>query len=118
MDALKTRGTFEDAIIIVHGDHGSRIVLVEPRTENKDRLSRQDFYDAFSTLYAVKLPGTAPGYDTRMMALPELLQKTASGDINASTKTEADTRPTVFLRNLGKLGLQEVPMPYLPTTNK
>lgn len=116
LDALKTRG--ENTIVIVHGDHGSRIVLLEPAIENKDRLSRQDFYDAFSTLYVVKWPGISPGYDTRMMALPELLQSTVSGDINASAKFEPDTRPTVFLRDDEKRALEEVPMPYLPITNR
>lgn len=117
MKALKKRGTFDDAIIIVHGDHGSRIVQVDPRIHNMDRLSRQDYFDSFSALYAVKSPAVMAGYDTRMMALPELLQKTLSGELDASAKSEAVTSPTVTLRgrNGTRLG---VPMPQLPNTTR
>ncbi len=118
-DALKARGDFEDATIIIHGDHGSRIVLVEPRAANEDRLSEQDFHDAFSTLYVVKSPKTAPGYDTRMMSLPELLQDTLSGESDAA---EPKTTPSVFLRPSGNPDdaglLKEVSMPALPITDR
>ena len=122
VDALKRRNAFEDAVIIVHGDHGSRIVLIEPRLENKDRLSRQDYYDAFSTLFAVKAPGIAPGHDSRMMPLASLLQNTMPGAINAPKNFTPDTRPDVYLRpsvESDKIsGLHAVTMPDLPMSKR
>jgi hypothetical protein len=120
MAAIKRRKDYEDAIIIVHGDHGSRITLVEPRLENKDRLSRQDYFDAFSTLYAVKAPGIAPGYDPRMVAIADLLRTTMPGNQNSSMNFPPPKKPTVFLRyhteSQNKSGLHEVAMPDLPTS--
>jgi arylsulfatase A-like enzyme len=55
-ERMKSAGLFADALIIVHGDHGSRIFRVAPRAKNKDKLARQDLLDGFSTLFAVRSP--------------------------------------------------------------
>jgi len=62
-DAMKAAGTFEKAIIVVHGDHGSRITLADPTAENMSRLTPDDYIDDFSTLFAAKMPGLAPGVE-------------------------------------------------------
>lgn len=73
LNVMKERKALKDAIVIVHGDHGSRLMLVDPTSENKNRLSKQDYFDAFSTLYAIKSPGIDSGIDRRMMSLDDLL---------------------------------------------
>jgi len=59
--ALQDAGVWRNAIVIVHGDHGSRIVQHLPVVQNAVRLTGQDLNDGFSTLFAAKLPGQAPG---------------------------------------------------------
>ncbi len=116
LNAMETNGTLEDAIIIIHGDHGSRIVQVDPVTENIARLSPQDFYDSFSTLYVLKSPEIEPGYDKRMMALPRLLSDTVSGRLTTLATANEEENPFVFLRG-GKGTKHEilkVPMPEIP----
>lgn len=114
VDGLKARGTFKDSVIIVHGDHGSRIALVEARYRNKDRLSRRDFHDAFSTLFAVKSPEIAPGQDSRMRALPDLLRDTVFGGLDGPPNPESDERPSVFLEDQRQSKFFEFPMPEFP----
>lgn len=70
--AMKKAGTYENSIIIVHGDHGSRITRMDPDTSNVNQLTIDDYIDSYSTLYAIKKPNMQPGIDGRMMSLPDL----------------------------------------------
>jgi hypothetical protein len=70
---MKSAGLFADALIIVHGDHGSRIFRVEPRARNKGKLTRQDLLDGFSTLFAVRSPATDAGLSERIAPVSRLL---------------------------------------------
>ena len=72
-DSMKAAGKFRDTIIILHGDHESRIVLSEPRVENTKELTSEDFVDAFSTPFAVKAPNYTKGYDSAMRPLTDIL---------------------------------------------
>jgi len=115
---MEMQGTLDDAIIIVHGDHGSRIVRVEPRTKNKSRLSVQDFHDAFSTLFAVKSPGLPSGYDSRMMGLPRLLRDTVV-EAHGSISSAAEEAPFVYLHGgNGAPSFSKVPMPEMPSRHR
>ena len=70
-------GVYDRMKIIIHGDHGSRIVLNAPTGANKDRMLTSDYVDSFSTLFVVKAPGLEPAYDTRMVAIQDLLMSVA-----------------------------------------
>jgi hypothetical protein len=59
--AMQEAGVWRSAIVIVHGDHGSRIVRRLPVQQNAASLTARDLQDGFSTLFAAKLPGQAPG---------------------------------------------------------
>ena len=72
-DAMKEKGTFDKAIIIIHGDHGARITRINPEAGNARQMTGDDYIDGFSTLFALKAPGVAPGTDERMAPLPRLL---------------------------------------------
>ena len=66
LDDLDERGLLDDAIIVVNGDHGSRIPVHFPSgTDAGERRAdaTSDFSDTFSTLYAIHAPGVSPGYD-------------------------------------------------------
>lgn len=71
--AMHQAGVYDHAIIIVQGDHSSRIALHEPYVENKMVFTRQDFNDYFPTLFAVKAPAYAAAYDMRVLDLQSLL---------------------------------------------
>lgn len=64
---LKRDGLWDDATIIVIGDHGTRLTdneerqLRVPKIENKAALSDTDMVDIFSTLFAIKSPGLSAG---------------------------------------------------------
>lgn len=60
-EAMRQAGVWRTAIVIVHGDHGSRIVRRLPVQQTAASLTRSDLHDGFSTLFAAKLPGRAPG---------------------------------------------------------
>jgi hypothetical protein len=52
-EQMKALGIFDDALIIVHGDHGSRIAINSPSFENRESLSDNDLRDNYSTLMAI-----------------------------------------------------------------
>ena len=60
-------------VVIIHGDHGSRIMQVEPVIENDGKFSGRDLVDGYATLFAVSAPGIEPGYDTGRYPLRLLL---------------------------------------------
>lgn len=70
---LQSADGYADAIIVVHGDHGSRIVMHHPTPENNDHLTETDYVDGFSVLFAAKAPNLAAGYDEERTPLPKLL---------------------------------------------
>lgn len=72
--ALKAGGKFQNMVIIINGDHGSRIVTTPPDARYVgNSYSREDYIGAFSTLFAVKWPGVQASYDRRMLPLDLLL---------------------------------------------
>ena len=72
LEALARAG-HDDAIVIVHGDHGSRIGIRDPQAHDRDLLSDSDLLDAYSTLFAVRAPMIPPGYRAEPRALDALL---------------------------------------------
>ncbi len=75
-DALKDAGVWDDAIVIVHGDHGSRIIRKMPIEANAARLTPADIDDGYSTLFAVRKAGVQPGMVRGARPLQDLLGET------------------------------------------
>ena len=46
-------GLRQDAVVIVHGDHGSRIARNDPTAVERTLFSAADYADLYSTLFAV-----------------------------------------------------------------
>jgi hypothetical protein len=82
LDDLGSRGLLEDATIVIHGDHGSRIPVRYPtsRALATGLLTQSDLSDTFSTLYAVHAPAVASGYDEEPRSLVELLNHHVGGE--------------------------------------
>jgi len=90
-ESMKKSGLWNKAIIIVHGDHGSRIMRNVPVTLNAERLTRSDFNDSFSTLFAVRLPGEQGGIVSGPRSLQQLLGEALGLPVESSP-------PKVYLR--------------------
>lgn len=98
MDALfaelKALGVYDDATIIVHGDHGSRLGERPYISEMPDSLTTQDMIDHFSTHLAIKAPGIAAGQSDAPQALQEVFAETFLG----GTRADSPKPGEIFLR--------------------
>ncbi len=111
-DAMRHSGTFENATILIHGDHGSRISRIDPIAQNAAQLTVDDYMDSFSTLFAVKAPDIASAVDSRMLPLPQLLSYATNG---RDTIQLPNTSPNVFLAD-GASRFVKTPIPDFPSS--
>ena len=102
-------GIYDRLTIVIHGDHGPKISEHRAHAENKEELSRADYVDTFSTLFAVKKPDFPIGYDRRIAAVQDLLGEVVGWQ--AGDDPDTNEIPYVFLKgNLGK-PMQRRPFP-------
>jgi hypothetical protein len=76
-DRMRELDLYDDAIIVVHGDHGSRLSLMEPAWSNRDKLTPEDYRDMYSTLFAIKLPGGEHREHAEPVSLNVLMSRAA-----------------------------------------
>jgi hypothetical protein len=93
---LQQAGIYDKTIIIVHGDHGSRIGLHDPNPKNINILTAQDFKDYYITLFATKIPQQTAGIDHHLFDLQYLLAHSLQ-QITGQTVTYQANAPFVFL---------------------
>lgn len=74
-ELVKQRGLWEEAIIIIHGDHGSRIDTRMEVRGGQPIMDDNDMIDAFSTLYAVKRPWVVGGYFDSQLPIDHLFKR-------------------------------------------
>jgi hypothetical protein len=72
----RAAGVWDRAVILAHGDHSSRIWRRHPNVRNTAELTREDLLDMFPTLFALKAPGVAGGYDTTPRPIEQLVAET------------------------------------------
>ena len=101
-DRWRQIGVYDRMLIVIQGDHGSRIWLHTPIAANKDRLVPSDYTDGFSTLFAVKAPGLEAAYDSRMVAIQDLLPAVA-GAQPLDRLPASETEPYVLLETQPKV---------------
>ena len=75
LDNMKKTGLYDRAIIILHGDHGSHISELHPQVANLKTFTKQDYRATFSTLFAVKYPGSSFFVDERALPITYLLEE-------------------------------------------
>jgi hypothetical protein len=83
-------------VVIVQGDHGSRISDFEPKTDNIGKFGDDTLIAWYSTLFAVRGPGIAAGYDPRHFSRVDLLEELAGSGFR-STASHPVADPTVML---------------------
>lgn len=110
LDTIENADALKDAVVILHGDHGSRMTLREPSVGNWASLSRAEIVDNFSTLFAVRAPAIGAGYDRRQIAVQRLLGILSERDFQSVPGTGAvDTENHVMIRDAN--GWAERPIP-------
>jgi hypothetical protein len=67
----------KNGIIIVHGDHGSRITALDPEEVHRNRISPADLMAGYSSLFAVRSPTISVGIDRVPQSSPLLLKRLA-----------------------------------------
>lgn len=100
------------AIVIVHGDHGSRITDRDPTLETAGDFSDADMIATFSTLFAVRAPQIDSGYDARKLPVAKILAAlAASGFRSGEVELGEDFVPTVRLENREWKPVRSEPLP-------
>jgi hypothetical protein len=97
--ALETTRPRHDFVVIVHGDHGSRIMPVDPDATNGERLPHETFRDAYSTLVAIRLPGQGAGYDLEPVTVNEVVKNVVANDFRGPVAPHREKPPAVVLVN-------------------
>lgn len=77
LQALAASPGGKQAIVVIHGDHGSRITDVDPHASQVGEISGRDLIAGYSTLLAVRARGVAPGYDPAAVAVRSQLSRLA-----------------------------------------
>ncbi|WP_119302976.1 hypothetical protein [Dongia deserti] len=72
-------------VIIIHADHGSRIVQFDPVIENDGRFTDRDLVDGLAAFFAVSAPGIEPGYDSKRYPLRLILDALARSQFRGVT---------------------------------
>jgi hypothetical protein len=111
MTAIDSAAPPQGVIVVIHGDHGSRIVLTPPYPKRADELTDTDLIDGFATLLAVRGPGIAPGVDSSVVAVQDFVP----GLLVGFTPATRDSVPVVYLQRSSNWGdpLRRFPAPAL-----
>jgi hypothetical protein len=88
-----------DAIVIVHGDHGSRIGLVGPNSGSDGSFGAADYADFFSTLFAVRSGSIEAGYDSEPTPITCLLRTLVESSFTSVARLNACSSPNVVFFN-------------------
>lgn len=106
MTAIEQSDNFRDAVIIIHGDHGSRI----SDSDVLEDLSPRDYIDNYGAFFAVRAPNVQPGVDCEFVSLQEIFRRYAARGVPPGPRTAAPLPLVVLSRNAG-LTKVEAPMP-------
>lgn len=105
MTAIRQSENFRDAVIIIHGDHGSRISSGNVLED----YTRRDFVDNYATFFAVRSPAAPAGLDCEFVSLPEIFRRHVAPRTDAP---RAEARlPVLALSRFAGNSLVEAPMP-------
>jgi hypothetical protein len=105
---LQEQGLYEQATILVHGDHGTSAYIYSPSVRNMDKFSLRDLREMFSTLFAVKYPGGSFSVNDQTTSLNVLMAQTIT-EITGKSHEELgisavnEDEPFVYLNDIEPL---------------
>jgi hypothetical protein len=98
-------------VVIIHGDHGSRIMRVEATIENDGAFSGRDLVDGHAAFFAVAAPGIEPGYRAGRYPLRILLAALVRSRFRAlEPDLPAGFVPTIAIEDRNKTPVTERPV--------
>ncbi len=86
MQELDKNENMRKAVIIIHGDHGSRI----SSGHYLESLSHRDYIDNYSTHFSIRKHGIDAGYDLRMVSIQRLFAEIFSATDFADNEYDSD----------------------------
>jgi hypothetical protein len=106
LSKLDENSNAKNSTIVIHGDHGARIVHTRPGSivggiDSTDK----DFIQLFSTFFAIRSPEHKAGYNRSPLALNQLLSEVVLGK-----QHDNDNDRIVYLRKTAK-ELIRAPLP-------
>jgi hypothetical protein len=101
----------DNFVVIVHGDHGSRITRWIPDQKNLGKFDDADMVAGFSTLFALKGPGLQPGYESRPAPVASLLGQWVEGEFRTQPRPEIHGTAQVYLGDTDWKPRQRYPLP-------
>lgn len=109
--ALDQSPAGRNAIIVIHGDHGSRIANIDANEFNFGRFGDTELIATFSTLFAIRGPGIQPGYLTERQPVSSLLRDFASTEFRSAPEPRIENIRGLFLDDLDWRVRRQIPMP-------
>ena len=107
-DVMRERGTYEGSTIIIHGDHGSLISTHPVNAYNEKIVTERDLIANYSTLFAVKKAGLAPGVNMDQRSIQDLFAELLM------EKNGVETHGDIFLKpNEGIIGPDQIRLPMV-----
>jgi hypothetical protein len=99
----------KNAIIVLHGDHGGRIVSSFPTVDNPN-AGKRNYSMVFSTLFAVRAPHVDPGVVTGRTSLDELIGELARSNYEENPKIVKE-QPQIYLSDDKLIPKERVDLP-------
>lgn len=109
LDALDLTPAGREAIVVIHGDHGSRISPVAPYLGGPE-LTDRELLMSHSALFAIRVPGEAPGEIGGTVALDELMADFRARDFRSAPRP-APGAPTVLIMDATWVPKERRPLP-------
>ena len=94
MQELRANGLLENAVVLLHGDHGSRITVNHPPNTALTLITASDLVDSYATLFAVRAPGLAAGVDRTKMSIQKLFPALIASGFGPSFGSELQSGVT------------------------
>lgn len=98
LQALAASPGGKRTVVVIHGDHGSRITDIDPDAARPDQVSDGDLIAGYSTLLAVRAPRVPPGYEPAAVSVRTQLSRLAQSGFGArAMAVRPEPAPTVVL---------------------
>jgi len=91
LTAIAASPAGSQTVIIIHGDHGSRITTVDPKVETWGRYTDRDLIDGYSTLFVIASPFINPDYNSMHYPISALLSRFVESGFHTAVPELPDT---------------------------
>ncbi len=108
---LTQQTLLDDARVIVHGDHGSRITINRPTVKDKSLMTASDLHDIYSTLMAIRSGDADAGYSDEKRSIQSIFADRVLGKPIPDTHTDVYLKPHTLISINSAEAIRTLPMP-------